>query len=144
MKAIAWLILAMMLSIFGVALLFGQPALPTPMHREVLWFQPNPTNVGGYILRWGTNRLNISGVNSTSAVIKLEPGQQTLFLLASAASGTNNSEVVSNTVRLLRLALEGSTNGASGPWIAETNWTWSIFPSPGNKLWRTKLEWSKP
>lgn len=116
------------------------PGLPSPMHRVILWTQPNPTNVGGFQLRWGTNVLNVSGVTNTSAVIQLDPGQQTLMIRAMAAAGTNNSDWTSNTVRLLKLTLESSTNGV---WAEETNWTWSIFPSDPRKLYRTKLEWSK-
>jgi hypothetical protein len=145
LKVVAIVVLSALLTLFGlVRLALGvenPPGLPSPMHRVILWTQENPTNVGGYMLRWGTNSLNVSGVSSTSAVIQLDPGQQTLLIRAMAAVGTNNSDWSSNTVRLLKLTLESTTNGIV--WGEETNWTWSIFPSPSNKLYRTRMDWSK-
>jgi hypothetical protein len=142
-KIIAWLFLCIFFSLLIAArLAFGvenPPGLPTPMHRVVVWAQPNPTNVGGYILRWGTNRIDLSGVNSTSAVIRLDPGQTTLLLQAAAANGAQPSAVTSNTVRMLKLTLESETNGI---YVEETNWTWTIFPS-GSKTFRTKMEWNR-
>lgn len=119
----------------------GQPALP--MSRQVLWIQPNPTNVGGYELLWGTNRLMVSGVTNTSAVIELQPGQQTLLLRATAVVGTNDSVWVTNELRMLKLTLEGATAGADGPWAVETNWTWAIVHTNKQKWWRTRMEWSR-
>jgi len=132
-----WITLLFPLVALGVD---NPPGLP-PMVRRVLWVQPNPTNVGGYEIRWGTNSLSVSGVNTTSAVIQLDPGQQSLMIRASSVSGTNYSDWASNSVRMLKLTLQSTTNGAN--WIDETNWTWSIFPSPSNKLYRTRMDWSK-
>lgn len=127
-----------------VPLCFNARAQPLPpvMDRQFLWARPLDTNnVSGYELRWGTNRLVVNGVNSTSAVIRLEPGVQTVVLRSTPISGASLSDPVSNTVRLLRLTLERSAQ-ASGPFGVATNWTWAETLTNASAVWRTKMEWA--
>ena len=129
--------LALLLTCCG---LYAQPSLPV-MTRQYVWIQPNPTNVGGYTLTWGTNKLQVAGVTNTTATIKLDPGINEIVL---RAAGTNGilSDPVTNKTRILQYTLEclSGTNG----WKTVTNFTYAIDMQKGTEIFRTKLGWLIP
>lgn len=112
------------------------------MERQVIWVQPNPTNVTGYQLRWGTNTLNISGVSNTSATIKLDEGINTIVLPA-AGTGTNMSTAITNITRLINYEFQESTNGGA-VWTTLTNFTYAISNYKTSAQFRARLNWIKP
>ena len=121
---------------------YAQPALPK-MERQVVWIQPNPTNgVVGYQLKWGTNILNIGGASNTTATIKLDEGINTLILRASGV-GINQSDPITNIVRLINYEFQESTNSGSS-WITKTNFTYAINNYKASELFRAKLNWINP
>lgn len=119
----------------------GQLILPK-MDRQVVWIHPNPTNVGGYILQWGTNRLDVSGASNTNATIKLDEGINTLVL---RTAGTNGlvSNPITNITRLINYEFQESTNGGSD-WITRTSFTYAINNYTTSSMFRAKLNWVKP
>ena len=118
----------------------AQP-LPPVQTKQIVWVQPNPTNVTGYQLKWGTNTLNIDGVSNTSAIIKLDEGINTLIL---RAAGTNTfSDPITNITRLVNIELHETTN-AGASWQLKSNYTYAIGNYRTSALYRTKLNWIIP
>jgi hypothetical protein len=131
------------LLIFLALSLEAQP-LPTNNARNVIWIQPtNISNVSGYSLKWGTNKLNISGASNTTATITLDPGINTLVIRSTPISGTNSSIPVTNIVRILNYTLESSTNMGL-TWLILSNYTYKMDLQKGNEIFRTKLDWTTP
>lgn len=127
--------------LFGCLSCLAQPALPK-MDRQVIWVQPNPTNVAGYILQWGTNRIDISGVSNTTATIKLDEGVNTIVLRAAGTNGLT-SEPITNITRLISYEFQESTNGGT-IWTTLTNFTYAISNYKTSAMFRARLNWIKP
>lgn len=123
-------------------LVIAQLPLPPKLERQVVWIQANTNNVTGYQLRWGTNILNIGGASNTTATIKLDEGINTLVLRA-AGSGTNQSDPITNIVRLINYELLESTNGGS-LWNTITNFTYAIENYKSSAIFKAKVNWIQP
>ena len=129
--------------LFLVASLQAQPAIPPSLTRQYIWTAPIITNnVGGYILKWGTNSLVVTGALVTNVVIPLQPGVNEVVLRSASIINTNLSTAITNRAKLLTFSLERSTNGANGPWIILSNYSYALSPTFSNEIFRSKLLWN--
>ena len=125
-------------------LLFNLQAQPLPpkITREYVWIAPlNTNNIGGYILKWGTNSLTLTGALTTNVVIPLQQGVNELVLRStSIPSSTNVSNPITNRTRFLTFSLEQSIDGIN--WNILSNYSYALSPTFNNELFRSRINWN--